>query len=124
VLQILQGAKRIVYERAPELFPCPSKFFYQRYLRRQIGTTDNSPNIVVLDIRCADLKYRRLFGYRKYFGIDRDKHAMSSGANKWSGQFESSLIAMDVRELPQYVPLADLVVCGHTMAHLTSDERR
>jgi hypothetical protein len=108
---------------ASELFPCPEKYFYQRRLREVVRAFPNSESVTVVDVGCAKLKYRRLFGSRSYVGVDRDTHAMNEGLVRWNDFPQSSILEVDLNSETYSIPLGDLVVCGHTLSHLPEESR-
>src|SRR6056300_1246984 len=101
----------------------PYKFKFGRIFRYMIKKT--LPHDNVLDVACADAKFRVFFGKARYTGMDisKERLASDSAQKNLKKQKNSILIHGDITN-PNGLPVDDkfdLVVSTHTIKHIKKD---
>ena len=104
----------------------PYKFKFRKIFRNMIKSSQPYSN--VLDIACADAKFREYFGNTNYTGVDISNEILTSNkAITAKKDFLNTKLILGDLASPDWVLMNqkfDLVVSTHTLGHIKDPEKK
>jgi len=103
--------------------PRPSKIVFRRLLNRVL--VDAEPYQTVLDCGSAGAKNRHLFSGKEYHGVDIDRDLIEKARRNHREDNTAFFYHDDIVDFQSEVTKQtfDLVICTHTLAHISSEDK-